>query len=390
MMINTQITIIPEFFHTGHNPEYLNHILTFLDKNQYSETIMFYLSPYLKEHIKISEKSKLYNHIHFFEKTDIDQLLSLKDSKQIASQIFSLIRKIKINFDHLIFLNINFVLRAKQILLPFYTLNYTFSGIYFHSPYRLRQNSKIKKLSIFKREFALRLLSLNKRCTSVHLLNDKEGAKYYRNRFSKKIHFIHDPIRLNPASNLNIREYHNISGEKIIALHIGALGMYKGTPDVLKIPSSISSETKQKSHFLIVGRISDDLKKLISANNISNKNISIRDKFVSNDDFTAYFEQCDLVLIANRNIEASSGIVNHCLAKKKVVVAPKLGYFLESLSNYKGAILFDKDLPFESAVEKAINEIKEFKDSAESFDVASYINNNSGDSFSNQILLHKR
>src|SRR5690606_36701620 len=89
--------------------------------------------------------------------------------------------------------------------------------------------------------------------------------------------------------------------------------------------------------------------------------IIFRNEVVNDGDFSAYMDQSDIVLIANKNAEASSGIINHVLARRKLVIAPEKGYFLEKLAVYNPNGLYSAQKPLKMILETCIDNIDELK-----------------------------
>ncbi len=135
-------------------------------------------------------------------------------------------------------------------------------------------------------------MSINKNCKEVFILNDKEGVNFY-SKWSKKIKYLPDPIYVAPPSDLNICEYHNIDLNTMKFLHIGSLGRYKGAYDIFNAIKNI--DFINNLHFLFVGRMENklftslqNLRKQLSRNCLKNV-ISIRNEFISENDFSAKF-----------------------------------------------------------------------------------------------------
>jgi glycosyltransferase involved in cell wall biosynthesis len=381
-------TLIIEFFATGHYPEYLKHVLDHLNKRaKYSEYIIF-LSTRLKDRVTSFKNTPVYTSIHFFNEAVSLEFSAFESTKRMSDFMLNQIFEIKKfhDFNHVLFLNLNFFLLQRIALNPFKKLPFSFSGIFFNSPYRSRKYRK-DKIGVWKKELVLRLLSVNKNCKSIYLLNDKKGAAYY-SKWSSKIKYIVDPVLITTPSDIDIYKEHNIDNDAVTFGHIGYLGSYKGTFDVIEGILGLQSLGHSKAVFLFVGKMLKDLKSNFNqlTKTISPHNLKIKEGFVTNDDLMAYVEQVDVILIANKNVLATSGIVNHVLSHNKVVIAPDKGYFKEVFSDYEAALLFNDKFSLMDAIIYATDNIKTLKDKAILFDSQQHIKINSGEVFSDTLL----
>jgi glycosyltransferase involved in cell wall biosynthesis len=300
----------------------------------------------------------------------------------ILNQIFVI--KKQFSFDHVLFLNLNLVIRHSKILNPFIKLPFTFSGVILNSPYRLRKHKR-NKITLAKREIPIRLLFKNRNCTKIFLFNDDKGVKFYK-KWSSKVEYINEAVRIALPSNLNVINYHGVNTNDLIFIQIGKLAAYKGTIDILRAISNLNEKVIQNSHFLFVGTINKDTKTEFAkmANSGIENKISTRDEFITENDFTSYILQSHVVIIANKNVENSSGIVCHCLANNKVVIAPNNGFFKEVLEDYGAAILFDVNFTLKDAIEKAFMDFNSLQSTE--FDTDSYIKNNSSEKYAETLL----
>ena|GEM_PF-2016714 len=383
-------TLIIEFQTSGHYPEYLKHVLKKINKDHKSEDFIIFLTPLLIPHLKNLKNTEIYKSIHFFEESLGKTYSHFKSTKHMADFIYQQIIKVnkQFQFDHVLFLNLNLILRHYSILNPFLKLPFTFSGIIFNSPYRFREQNT-KRLTIFKRELYLRLLLFSKNCTRVFLLNDRKGVNFYR-EWSSKIEFINDPVRITSPSKLDIYNYHTIKPSALTFLQIGKLDAYKGTLDIIDAFSNLDAAYAEKVHLLLIGKVNRDTDLTTAkVHQLKEQNrISIRNDFVPDDDFSAYMQQSDVVLITNKNVENSSGIVNHCLANNKVVIAPDKGFYKEAFKGYKGIVNYNDSFSLKHAIIHAINTIDKLKIEAQHFDSKAFIKANSAHKFSETLLKH--
>lgn len=335
-------TLIVETQSNGHYPEYLKHVIRWVSQNDLQDEYLFYLTGNLKPHLTEFQDLPVKTSICFFDQQKDDEL---KNTKDLSVFIVNRINEINLKFEikEVIFLNINLVLRYPGILFPSKKFSFSFNGIFFQSPYRLR-TAKTGLLKRIKREIAIYLLAKNKNCKNLFLLNDPQGADYY-SKWSKKIQNINDPIHVIEDECINVREKHGISAEKKIVLHIGSLSEIKGTLNVIETLIRINEKyPSEEFYFLLVGKSTEVVaqKMAMLENIVSQSNYNFRNEYVKDCEFISYIKQSDMVLITNNNVETSSGILNHSVFNNKIILAPGKGYFLERLSNYKYSALYSK------------------------------------------------
>ena len=379
--------IIVELHHRGHVSEYVNHILNGFNEKENIDCL-FFLSPYLKPLLIGNLSNSLKSNIHYFSEEIILEFNNCKSNKEKSKfywkQIFNI--KKQYHFDHVLFLNLNISFRHKYILNPWKNPGFTFSGIFFQSPYSIPKNNYLNIKKRIRRELMLKLLVINKNCNRILLLNDKEGSTYY-SKWSSKIQFLPDPINKVKSSELNVHEYHGLSKESFIFLHIGALGQYKGSTEILEAIKKLPKEFFIDVIVLFVGYMDENLIDSINqVNNVFGKDVvGIRNEFLSENDFAAYLDQCQCILIANKNVESSSGILNHSLSRTKNIIAPGFGFYKNQLNNYKGCLLFNEYMALEMAMVIMKNDFMEITDSNK-FDSLKYYEANSPNRFF-EILL---
>jgi len=383
-------TLIIEFQTSGHYPEYLKHVLSHINADRKHNDFIIYLTPSLKPHLKTFENKNIYKSITFFDDTLAALYKSFSSTRQMADLYYQQIIEIKQhqNFEHVLFLNLSLVIQNFSLLSPFKKSPFSFSGILMNSPYRIR-DTKGNLLLQLKRELPLRLLISKKQCSKIFLLNDRKGVNFYR-EWSSKIEFINDPVRTTSPSKLNIYTYHTIKPSALTFLQIGKLDAYKGTLDIIDAFSNLDAEYSEKVHLLLIGKVNKDTDlNTDKVNQLKEQNkISIRNDFVPDDDFSAYMKQSNVVLITNKNVENSSGIVNHCLANNKVVIAPDKGFYKEAFSDYKAVVHFKPNFSLKKAMSYALANFENLQTKANTYDSQAYIKANSADRFSKTLLNH--
>src|SRR5690606_14220840 len=101
---------------------------------------------------------------------------------------------------HVFFMYINYMLKPLDWKSLLFRKKYTYSCIFFKSPYPLKANRGAFNSVVLRREFALCALLFERSCKIDFLLNDEKGVNYYRH-LSSKVTFIPDPVNLIPASS---------------------------------------------------------------------------------------------------------------------------------------------------------------------------------------------
>ena len=381
-------TLILEFQISGHYPEYLKHVLNKISEDRKHEQFLIFINPKLKNQLSLFENRPISKSIHYFSKNEANAYSQLANTKQMANFFYKhiLLLQAKYKFGHVLFLNLSLVIRKFKLLNPLTKLPFTFSGILMNSPYRLRQQNQNKWL-VFKRELPIKLLVKNKNCTSICILNDKMGVEFYQ-QWSSKIEFIVDPVRIAPASKIEVYNFHHIDSNSITFLQIGKLGKYKGTLDIFNAIRNIDNQNLKKMHFLFIGKTNADIDAEIDKWNTSKlkNHTSIRNEFISDEDFTAYIQQSNVVLITNRNAENSSGIVNHCLANNKVVIAPGKGYYKEIFKAYKGVALYGDKRSLSDTIMYTFQNYTSLQDEADQFNSEKFISENTDIKFAETLL----
>ncbi|WP_269527006.1 glycosyltransferase [Coraliomargarita parva] len=360
--------ILVEFHSRGHYPEYINNILEDRAAGGDGTSCVFYLSYKMQGLLSATSMSLVGKSVHFVGPDIIARYEAISSVRGKADYYLEYVQEMALyeRANHVIFLCLNAVARSRRLWLG--AKRFRFSGIFLQSPYRLRV-SRSWGLRLFRREFALWLLAKNRLCKSILLLNDDEGACYYQ-KWSKKIRYLADPVRICEPSQLSVREYHALPERIVTFLHIGVLGRYKGTDLVLDVIQGLEASVMQKARFLFIGRLDAELQRQVC---LLNKKVGFdlvltRSEFITDADFSAYMQQADVLLVANRNVESSSGILNHCLARCKVVIAPNAMYYSERLSSYGGALLFSDEVQLARCIEKALGGGSEYKARASAFD----------------------
>jgi len=341
MIKNSKILII-EFDSVGHHAEYLKHLLNgIINENLYDKYILC-ITPELQNVIYSFNNRALDNITDFISDQTIKEYKNSVISKKSELHWKVIKNKIKQEprINEVLFMQLNIASRNKNVWNLFLLRRIKFSGIYFQSPYRLRLTKDKGFLRRFKREMLLKILLYNKKCKNIYLLNDSEGTLHY-SKWSKKIIYLPDPVNIVPPKDIDIRKLHMLKPDSFVFLHIGALRMSKGSFDILEACKKLPSQFSIKNHILFVGKMEAELFQQAHEINTKTNIITCRNEFVDEETFSAYLEQADCLLVTNKNVEASSGILNHALARKKLIIAREGGYYKKLLNNYKGVSFFN-------------------------------------------------
>ena len=352
--------LIVDFVSTGHHAEYVCHLLRYGNSGQ----VAFLLADSFKDKLDANLVAEF--EIYYISKEEEAVISNIENRHRRTRALWKLLDDFQNRkpFARVFFMYINYMLKPWNFGGLFYKKKYAYSGIFFQSPYPLKKLKGRFDKSLLRREFALYMLTIDPNCNGIFLLNDQEGVDYYT-KVSKKIKFIPDPVHLVAPSSLNIYDYHQISPDTIVLLHIGAIGEHKGTFELLNAYRELPAKTDQKTVLLIVGKAKGEeeikLNEQMAELNTSfvrqgsAASVMLRGEFVNDEDFSAYMDQSDLVVVANKNTEASSGIVNHVIYRGKRVVAPKSGFFKMLLEKYPNAVLYSSEFPLGDAIELGIN-----------------------------------
>lgn len=326
---------------TGHHSEYINHLVDYLCvNNDLTDEYFFVVHPdFSKQFPEIVFKAQQLSNVTWIEITKEEFDKSQRGS--LIRSSFSLYRlmdfyakKCKVHHVYLLYFN------SFQLSCIFYRPNYSMSGILFLQFYRMSKSTLKDKIKYFRKYYITKLYALNPQIQGVSILNDLKTAEYLNREFNTTIfRMLPDPIPvLSPLQHFDIYEHYTIDRNRKIFLHIGSLGDRKGTFEIIEAAKHISDDFQSEIAILVVGKASEQESELLSqkiekAWEESKVSILWDNQFVSNEMMKSLFDQCTAVLIPYKNAEASSGILGHAVAAKKLVIATKSGLLQELVEN---------------------------------------------------------
>lgn len=331
--------------YTGHHIEYINHILNYLLlNNQPQNKYYFVVHPnFFNLNKNVVNLVSELNNVIFIEVSEshIDRInVSNKFKKSINNTkiVKYYVEKFKIDICYLMFFN-NFQLGLSIVNLPC-----KIKGILFMQFTNMTINS-FQSFYYYLRRFLPLVFALkNKNINSIFVLNDKQSILKLNSKFKKQnlFKYLVDPIpKIEPIHNFRLDEEYNISNDKTVFLHFGALSDRKGVLEIIESSYLINQNLQKKITILIAGKTSDTLlEKKIEQNIIlANKNTDVQiiwdNNFVSNSKMASLFQSSDFILMPYKNPEASSGILGHAINAAKPVIGPSSGLIGRLIKYYK-------------------------------------------------------
>ena len=222
-----------------------------------------------------------------------------------------------------------------QIPLGIFRPKCNISGILFSQFTRQAKDRGVKgKIRYARRYLQTWLFVKNNRVKTVFLLNDRESCSSLNSIFkSSTFKYLPDPVPdLTIEHHVDVRKEFGIGKSNTIFLHFGSLSDRKGTFEVLKALSHISSERQVGITIAIIGKVDseqtrDTILRLIEQLEDSGNKVQIifKEGFCSNNLKNNLFSQSNVILIPYKNVEASSGIFGHAVAAGKSVIGGAAG-----------------------------------------------------------------
>jgi hypothetical protein len=325
----------------GHFLEYIHHLYhgASLIKD---EDFIFVLHPnFQKVKNKLIWDSCSNITIEFIEEKDIEEI---KNHKLLKSYILCKILK-KAAKKHNI---INVFLISLMSVMPFVPLFFNkktnISGIiYMIYLYRWHNSNLVSRIIDILKHI---IFSNSKVFGNVFLLNDKIAPIYLNRKFKSKVYkYLPDPFISIPEGELkNLRLELNISNDKNVFLHFGALAERKGTIEILKAIIESDESVMKNSCFIFAGKISVDIRETFYS--ILNKaklktQIIIYDEFCDYNFIGSLCLSSDFLLIPYKNSAQSSGVLGYGSQFKIPLVSPSNGLLGKLVKRYKMGVLLE-------------------------------------------------
>lgn len=127
---------------------------------------------------------------------------------------------------------------------------------------------------------------------------------------------------------INLKLHYQISDDKIVCSHFGALTERKGTLDILEAILETDKSHIKKFTFIFAGRVSLDIKQRfyeLLAKAKMKTNIIVIDEYVDYGFICNICQISDFVIIPYKNTAQSSGVIAYCAQFNVPVVGPRTG-----------------------------------------------------------------
>lgn len=327
---------------SGHHPEYISHIVTYLININTNDNYYFIVPNEFHltypEIIEISKNVNFINWIYILDEhiTKIHKYSMLRRS--FAE--FILVRKyaISTSANHVLLMYINIF----QISLILFHPSFKISGILFMQFLRMDKSSWNSKIKFLRKYITTILLRFNKNISSIFILNDTRTALTLNQKLKTDIfHMLPDPIpQWNSINKRNIREKYQIKENKMIFLHCGLLSDRKGTLEILESIDFLTPSQHKKICILIAGKANNSAYEEVLKAKIENIikytdiNIIWDNGHILNERLKSLYKECDYVLLPYKNPEASSGNLGHTINADKPVIITGKGLLKEIASKY--------------------------------------------------------
>lgn len=213
-------------------------------------------------------------------------------------------------------------------------------------------------------KFRYWVMSHNRSMTKVFILNDPNSMDmlnkiYHTNKFIN----LPDPVPQIDLVNLtDLRSEMDISPEKKVFLHFGAMDKRKGTLEILRALCLMTREELIDKKFIFAGRIDreiyDDFYRLIYRASTNGADIFVRDEFCPYDYIHSLCSTSDCLLIPYTHTSQSSGVLGYAAVHCKPVIGPSDGLIGELIRENKLGITVGNINP--ENIAKAITEFNKY------------------------------
>ncbi len=356
---------------TGHHSEYIGHLVKYIAKNRLSNKYIFIVHyNFHKNFPGIIAMAKTSDNINFVHVSQ-NEFIKVMSGKlfQRSFGFYNLMKHyaVRHSVKQVILLSFNIF----QFALIFKRPKLLIRGILFRPFLKMDNNSTISQLKHTRKILQTRLFLLNKSISIIYILNDIYTANFLNKRFKvDNFKMLPDPVPDIVADpKFSIFKVHNIEPKRKVFLHFGSLSIRKGTNEILYALEKLDNKTMSKIAILFIGKADAAINDLINLkmNLIHSQKpltkIVYRNEFIPDNQMKSYFEQVDFVLLPNKFVEASSGVLGHALASGKPVIAVNKGLLGNLVSKYKGGYLIKDGSAREiaNAISSCIKERQTYK-----------------------------
>ncbi len=344
--------LVYDLYISGHHPEFLLHLLKQIVSDESNKNIYYFLiNSKIRENFPdIFEMCIRSKRIVLISPTDEETCKAL--TGRMIKQSFSQLRLAQkyaelYHAKKILFMHINIL----QFGICFTRPKIDMAGILLGQFTRQAFQTTKDKLRYIRRFALTWILTKNRRLKDVYILNDVKSCESLNIKFNTSIFKnLPDPIPdMSISEKIDIRRNFEIPADNLIFLHFGVLDRRKGTLDIIEALQMISKAKQRFVTVIIAGKpSSEDINTQIKEQiGILRKGASFCqvvyiEHYVSNDFKNNLFEQCDIVLMPYKNVEASSGVLGQAIASNKNVILPNYG-LLKDLATNAGTGYFLKD-----------------------------------------------
>lgn len=374
---------------SGHHTEYISHLVSFIVNDETNSDEYIFIVPEaiqekFPEIVELSQNSDkvIWEFIPTKKCEYLQNLPLLKRSFIELNLVEAYATKFNVKEVFLLYFNIF------QLALVFKRPPFQIKGILFLQFYRMQKKTIGEKLKYFRKYYITKWYSWNPNIKKIFILNDKKTVDFLNSKFQgSKFKMLPDPIPLyQEECGFDVYDYYQISKNKKILLHPGAIDIRKGTFEIIEAIDLLKEKETAQYAIVIVGRAKQDIAAKIEKQiaELENKNFTIifDNTFVSNERLKSIFLQSCAVLMPYKNPEASSGILGHATSSNKCVIAPESGLIGDIIRLNNLGVLINKCVA--SDIAKGIERLCEYK--VNEFSQSLYVENHSVNFFSNKIL----
>jgi glycosyltransferase involved in cell wall biosynthesis len=378
--MSIKTTIVLDSSVEGHHLEYLNHFYNHAVKLK-QEKFVFCLP---REFQEIANKL-IWPASDTIQIVLFDQFITSKLNKGSFTKAYYLSRYLRTLVKEKKATDI-FAISLMELMpfIPFFLYKKVkISGIiYLIYLYRWKKSSIINKAIDVLKYLIFSRLGVFK---NVFLLNDTIAPRYLNKKFNTNVFkYLPDPLMITSFDPLNnLKLHYQISDDKIVCLHFGALAERKGTLEILEAILQVNKSELKKFSFIFAGRVNPNIQErfyqlLTEVQKITD--IIVVDEYV---DYSFICNLCQIsnfVIIPYKNTEQSSGVIAYSSHFNVPVVAPRIGLLGKIIRRNKLGVLLDNS---------SSESIKNFLNNAEDYKYlvkSNYLKNNTVSQFVNIIF----
>lgn len=325
---------------SGHNMEFLHHL--YMGAKERPDNHYFIAVPiaFNQERGKLEWPEAENIHICYLPDSICTER---RQTKTFLSDVKTLREIIKLNIINEIF----FVNWISPLVYWFLPASVRISGITY--VVYLYLWDKLSFASKVKRVFKELLLVLNPRLKKNYVQNDPVAARYLNRLYKTHKYFnLSDPVFIQEYKARDVRNDLQISKEKKFILFFGNLSYRKGTMTILKSISLLSDEEVSKYHFVLAGRVSDEIKGQFYSlyNKLKDtKPITLIEGFCSYEQIHDLCYSCDMMLAPYKDTTQSSGVIAYAAHYRKPVIVPNEGLLGRLVKRYELGMAVDDLTP---------------------------------------------